>query len=40
MAVFRVETHWRLHGYEQFSSKRQTTFFEGKGSLVANVISA
>ena len=32
MAVFSCRTHWRLHGYEQFSSKRQTTFFEGKGS--------
>ena len=40
MAVFRVERTGDLHGYEQFSSKRQTTFFEGKGSLVADVISA
>ena len=39
MAVFRVE---RTGDYTVMSNfhLRQTTFFEGKGSLVADVISA
>lgn len=40
MAVFRVERTGDYTVMSNFHLKRQTTFFEGKGSLVANVISA